>query len=205
MPTRVLPFAAGCLACAVGCLVGAAASAETAYVTDMLRLGLHQAADTSDEPIENLGSGAALEVLERTPLYLRVRTEEGREGWVKAAYIVEEKPARARVAEVESELAALRAELVQANAARVEAESVASRLNAQAAATDESRGAVEETLARLRGENEAFAARLERYRSSVPLVWAGAALVVALVGGFLAGLWWLDGLIRRRHGGFRVY
>jgi len=30
-------------------------------------------------------------------------------------------------------------------------------------------------------------------------------LVVSLVAGFLAGLWWLDALIRRRHGGFRVY
>jgi SH3 domain protein len=198
MPTRVLPFVASCLFCA-------AASAETAYVTDLLRLGLHRAADTSDEPMENLTSGTALEVLERTPSYLRVRTDEGREGWVKAAYIVEEKPARTRVAELEAELTVLRDELGQASAARAEAESVASRLGVAANARDDSRGAVQETLARLTRENEAFEARLERYRNSVPLTWAVATLVVALVGGFLAGLWWLDALIRRRHGGFRVY
>jgi SH3 domain protein len=198
MPTRVLPFVASCLFCA-------GAAAETGYVTDMLRLGLHEASDTSDEPIENLTSGTALEVLERTPLYLRVRTDEGREGWVKAAYIVEEKPARTRVAELEAELTVLRDELGQASAARAEAESVASRLGVAANARDDSRGAVQETLARLTRENEAFEARLERYRNSVPLTWAVATLVVALVGGFLAGLWWLDALIRRRHGGFRVY
>jgi SH3 domain protein len=194
----VLPFVASCLFCA-------AASAETAYVTDLLRLGLHRAADTSDEAMENLTSGTALEVLERTPLYLRVRTDEGREGWVKAAYIVEEKPARTRVAELEAELTVLRDELGQASAARAEAESVASRLGVAPNARDDSRGAVQETLARLTRENEAFEARLERYRNSVPLTWAVATLVVALVGGFLAGLWWLDALIRRRHGGFRVY
>jgi hypothetical protein len=37
------------------------------------------------------------------------------------------------------------------------------------------------------------------------LPWVAAALVVALVAGFVAGLWWLDATIRRRHGGFRVY
>ena len=198
MPTRVLPFVASCLFCA-------GAAAETGYVTDMLRLGLHEAADTSDEPIENLTSGTALEVLERNSLYLRVRTEQGREGWVKAAYVVDEKPARARVAELEAEAVALRDELAQANAARAEAEGAASRLGAEAEARSGSRDAVGETLARLRLENEDLELRLERYRDSVPLVWAGAALVVALVGGFLAGLWWLDALIRRRHGGFRVY
>ena len=31
------------------------------------------------------------------------------------------------------------------------------------------------------------------------------ALLVTLAGGFVTGLWWLDALIRRRHGGFRIY
>jgi SH3 domain protein len=198
MPRRVLPFVASCLFCA-------AAAAETGYVTDMLRLGLHRASDTSDEPVENLTSGTALEVLERTPLYLRVRTEQGREGWVKAAYVVTEKPARARVAELEAEAAALREELTRANAARADAEGAATRLGEQAEARNDSRDAVADTLTRLKRDNDDLQARLERYRDSVPIAWAGAALVVALVGGFLAGLWWLDSLIRRRHGGFRVY
>lgn len=201
MSTRALPFVASCLLCAF-CT---AAAAETGYVTDMLRLGLHAASDTSDDPIENLASGTALEVLERTPLYLRVRTERGREGWVKAAYVVSEKPARARVAELEAEVVTLRDQLAQANAARAEAEGTASRLGAQAEARNDSRDAIAETVTRLKRENEDLQARLERYRESVPLAWAGAALIVALVGGFLAGLWWLDALIRRRHGGFRVY
>jgi hypothetical protein len=58
---------------------------------------------------------------------------------------------------------------------------------------------------RLQAENEAHEERLESYRHTLPLKWVIPAVVVALLAGFLAGLWWLDALIRRRHGGFRVY
>jgi hypothetical protein len=62
-----------------------------------------------------------------------------------------------------------------------------------------------ETLGQLQRENAAYVARLESYRGSLPLPWVGAALFLALVGGFAGGLWWLDSLVRRRHSGFRVY
>lgn len=185
--------------------VAAFASAETAYVTDILRLGLHQAADTSDRPFENLVSGAALEVLERTPNYTRVRIADGREGWVKSAYLIDEKPAQMRVAELEAELAVIRKEFADAHSARVTAEDEASRLGKEMAASTDSSGVIQDTLARLKRDNESYEARLENYRGSLPLPWVGAALVVALVAGFVAGLWWLDALIRRRHGGFRIY
>ncbi len=192
------------LAVALCGFVGSAL-AETVYVTDILRLGIHQAADTSDRPFETLVSGEPLEMLERTTNFARVRTAEGREGWVKSAYLVEEKPAQARVQELETELSALRAEVGQARAARAAAEQEAHRLGARAAADTSSAEAIKDTLARLQSENERYEARLESYRGSLPLAWVLAALLVAGGAGFAAGLWWLDALIRRRHGGFRVY
>jgi SH3 domain protein len=183
----------------------ATATAETVYVTDSLRLGLHEADDTSDRPFDNLVSGTALEVLERTTNYARVRTPGGQEGWVKAAYLVELKPAQARLAELESELARVRLEADQSQSARIAAETELNRLGQRVAASTGSAEAAQDTLARLQSENEAFEARFETYRRSLPLTWVVAALVVTLVGGFLAGLWWLDALIRRRHGGFRIY
>jgi len=181
------------------------AAAETVYVTDILRLGLHQAADTSDRPFENLVSGAELEVLERTPNFTRVRTVDGQEGWVKSAYLVEEKPAQLRVAELEAELTVMRKESADARNARLNAEDEASRLGKQMAASTDSTEAIQDTIARLKQDNESYEARLENYRGSLPLTWVAAALVVALIAGFVAGLWWLDALIRRRHGGFRIY
>src|SRR6185436_12169046 len=71
--------------------------AETVYVTDVLRLGLYDAPNSSDKPVENLVSGTALEVLERDASYAHVRLADGREGWVKATYLVTDKPASARV------------------------------------------------------------------------------------------------------------
>ena len=189
----------------VSCGATATVAAETLYVTDILRLGLHHAEDTSDPPFENLVSGAPLEVIEKTSSYAHVRTADGQEGWVKSAYLVSEKPAQLRVAELEDQLARLRNEFAEARSARLVAEEEAGRLNKQVAASSDSADAIQETLGRLKTENQNYAARLERYRGSLPLPWVGAALVVALVAGFLAGLWWLDALIRRRHGGFRIY
>ncbi len=181
------------------------AEADTAYVTDSLRLGLHHTDDTSDRPFENLVSGTPLEIIERNTNYARVRTPDGQEGWVKSNYLVQQKPALLRVAELEAELAGLRGEFNEVRSAHSSAEHELSRLDKEAAATAGSTDAIQETLDRLKSENEAYEARLESYRRSLPLPWVGAALVVTLAAGFVAGLWWLDALIRRRHGGFRVY
>lgn len=184
---------------------GGLAHADTAYVTDSLRLGLHHTDDTSDKPFLNLVSGTALEVLERNGSYAHVRTADGEEGWVKATYLVAQKPAQLRVAELEAELAGLRNEFDHTRSAHSSAEDEVNRLGKQAAQSTQSSGALQETLGRLKSENEAYEARLETFRGSLPLRWVGAALLVAVAGGFFAGLWWLDALIRRRHGGFRIY
>lgn len=187
-------------------LWGAAAAAlgETVYVTDTLRLGLHAAEDTSGQPIESLASGTRLEVLERRPNYARVRTPAGVEGWVKSAFVVTDVPARYRFAALEAELAQLQAELAPLRAAEV-APSAQPARSAEAGTSMDTAAAMQTTLARLKRENEQYEARLESYRGSVPLGWAAAALLVALLAGFIAGLWWLDALVRRRHGGFRIY
>jgi SH3 domain protein len=179
--------------------------AETAYVTDMLRLGIHHAQDTSDPAFRNLVSGTELEILERVPNYARVRTPEGEEGWVKSAYLVTEKPARAQILELESRLEETTGQLGETRAALSTAQSEADRLAREAANTNSSTEAIADTLERLKRENETYEAQLERYRRSVPLLWAGGALLVTFVGGFVGGLWWLDAVIRRRHGGFRIY
>ena len=194
---------------AVLCLALAAwvgsASAETAYVTDVFRLGMHEAPDTSDKPFENLVSGTPLEVLERNSSYAHVRLPDGREGWVKGTYLVTDKPAAARVLELEAKLGGFENAAAAAKTAQTAAEDQLASLRSELQSTTGSAESVQETIARLESENQAHVERLETYRHTLPLAWVAPALVVSLVAGFLAGLWWLDALIRRRHGGFRVY
>jgi hypothetical protein len=146
-----------------------------------------------------------VQLLERDASLARVRTAAGEEGWVKATYLVPEKPARTRVAELEAELAGVRSENAEYRGARASADESADQLAKSAAAHKDSAEALHATVGQLQRENAAYVARLESYRGSLPLPWVGAALFLALVGGFAAGLWWLDALVRRRHGGFRVY
>lgn len=197
---------AGRRSIALLCLMwAAAAGAETAYVTDVLQLGLHRAADTSDRAFENLISGTRLEVLERATHYARVRTEDGDEGWVKSAYIVTETPARYRLAELESEIDALRAELGDARETEKQATSEAAQLRSREAEHEASAEALREALARLEAQNAEYADRVERYRFTLPLPWVLAALALTLVCGGVGGWWALDLLLRRRHAGYRIY
>ncbi len=189
----------------LGALLAAPLLAETVYVTDILRLGIHQAPDTSDRAFSTLVSGTPLEVLERSSNYARVRPPDGREGWVKSAYLVDEKPSRLRAAELEAEVGQLNEDKAGALAAREAAEKALADLQASIAADAGSATALRLKNEELAAENDNYRARMDAFRGSVPLSWVGIALVVALVAGFLAGLWWLDFQSRRRHGGFRVY
>ena len=187
------------------CASATLAGAEPAYVTDTLRLSLYGAADGSGDPLDNLASGAAVEVLERDTNFTHVRTAAGREGWVKTAFLVNTKPARARLAELEAEISDLKNDVAAARDAQHAAEEQLGKLGRTASSTTAPTEALQVALDRLRRENRAYEERFETYRSTLPVPWVLAALVVTLVGGFAAGLGGLDSLIRRRHGGFRIY
>ena len=178
---------------------------DTMFVTDIVQLGLHRAEDTSDTPYRNLVSGTEVTVLERVPNYARIRTPDGDEGWVRSFYLIDDKPARTRVAELEAATESLEEQLSVAVAERDAAAEDASEFVEEAALELAAVDASRETMARLQQENQEYQARFELYRGALPWPWVVAALVVALGAGFFLGYWWLDASIRRRYGGFRVY
>jgi SH3 domain protein len=169
---------------------------EILYITDMLQLGLHRTEDASDDPIRNLVSGTEVTILERIPNFARVRTSAGEEGWVKSAFLVPEKPAQLRIAEVEAERDRLEQELAAALLTQDTAMADAEQLAADAASVIAAVGQDSESLAELHQENVALEEQIDRYRGSVPWLWAVGALVVALGAGFVAGYGWLDASIR---------
>lgn len=181
------------------------AAAETGYVTDRLMLGLHQAQDTSDRPFRSLESGTRFEVLSRDRLYAQVRLEDGTEGYVKAAYVVYEPPAKLIVDQAQARVERLTTELEEAKAAFAEPAAVIDSLKAETEVLESELEAARTRVEELEEDNARHQSRAERYQFSLPYEWVGGAIGVCLIAGFLAGLWWVDHRSRKRHGGIRIY
>lgn len=178
--------------------------AETAYVTDMLRLGVHAAPDTSDRAFVNLESGDSLEILEENQFYARVRIPDGREGWARKTFLVDEEPARYRIEKVEAERDRFSKELTALREQMAKQDEIVSDLESRLASNVNSKQAERDELLDLRQQNRVLTENLDAYRFSVPRLWFLISIVIALVAGFFGGQRWLDRLSRRRHGGFVV-
>jgi SH3 domain protein len=181
------------------------AIAETGYVTDQLRLGLHEAEDTSDRPFRTLESGTAFEVLSRDRLYAHIELPDGTRGYVKAAYIVTDPPAKLIVNEAQAESERLRAELEEQKRAFAEPAAAIESLKSENASLQSDLVATRSRAEELEEENDGYRRRAQQYQHSLPLTWVLGAIAVCLIGGFIGGLWWVDHRIRRRHGGIRIY
>jgi SH3 domain protein len=181
------------------------AIAETAYVTDQLRLGLHRAADTSDRSFRTLQSGQEVEILSQTRNYANVRLPDGTVGYVKVAYLVTEKPAALIVAETQSENEKLQEELARTKSQFAGPAATIDALERQVADQHAALNEGTRRIAELREQNEGYLSRQAQYRYSLPVSWVIGATGVCLIAGFLGGLWWLDYRGRKRHGGFRIY
>jgi SH3 domain protein len=181
------------------------AAADTAYVTDNLRLGLHAAEDTSDRAFRVLESGQPMEVLLNAGNYANVRLPDGTEGWVKTGYLVDVKPAKLIVAETMAERDALVTELAEAKAAFSDPAATIENLQGEATNLQVQLDSAQSQITELQAENASIQGMKERYRGSVPLSWVGGAILVFLIAGILAGLWWSDRSSRKRHGGIRIY
>ncbi len=186
-------------------LVPLFAAAQTAYVTDTLQLGLHQASDTSDRPFRNLDSGQELEILSRTTYYANVRLPDGTLGWVKTGFLVNDKPAKLIVAETRAEADRLAGELEKLRSAFAAPAATIDALNQQVADLQARVGDSDAKAVELGEQNASLRNRQSQYKNSMPLQWVAGAVGLCLTGGFLFGLWWVDQRSRRRHGGIRIY
>jgi len=183
------------------------AAAETAYVTDNLRLNMYQNPELSGARVDTLVSGQAFEVLSRnaqTQTAL-VELEDGSQGYVSAAYMVTEKPARLIVAETLAENDRLTQELVDMRQSFAEPAALVESLQQESADLQATIDSNAVRMVELDEENQAHINRAARYQYSLPYSWVSGALIVCLIAGFLFGLWWVDRESRKRHGGIRIY
>ncbi len=68
------------------------AFAETQYVSDKLIITMREGQGNEYKIIKTLRSGTPVEVIEEVEQYMRVRTDDGNEGWVLKRYITSDTP-----------------------------------------------------------------------------------------------------------------
>jgi SH3 domain protein len=66
--------------------------ADTRYVSDELIISVRDGQSQDDNVLGYIKTGTAVEVLEEKGRYLRIKIEDGLEGWVQAQYIIPERP-----------------------------------------------------------------------------------------------------------------
>ena len=92
------------------------AQAQTLYVNDQFKLGLHTHPILTSTISALIPSGAKLEQIERNNGLIKVRTESGTEGWIDAKFTTETEPGGANVNAFKQELAGAQAALADAQA-----------------------------------------------------------------------------------------
>lgn len=73
-------------------LAAGSTHAQTGYVSDMLILTLREGPGKEYDVIRTLRTNTPVELLEENETHLKVRTQEGEEGWVAKQYITSETP-----------------------------------------------------------------------------------------------------------------
>ncbi len=101
---------------------------QAAHITDELLVGLYPRAEsTFSDPIKNLTSGTPVEELKTAGAFTQVRLGNGQVGWVKSVYITQEKPAKAKLLEMQAKLGDLQQQLRDTESELKEAKKAASQ------------------------------------------------------------------------------
>jgi uncharacterized protein YgiM (DUF1202 family) len=212
-------------------IVAITVSADTVYVTNRLQLGLHADKTDGSPIILLLDSGTALELIKTEDNLSYVHAADGIDGWVDSSYLLQENPATAVPSgDVPAPLVGqssgadqttleqqMKTERVKTGELQIQIAELRKRLG-----QDGSNDSLYEKIDQLAVEKKQLeiqmAQLLEGSNQLTPVPNADSiaveglynprnaiiAVVVSLIAGVIAGLYLLDFLYRRRHGGFRV-
>ena len=85
--------------------------ADTRYVSDRLIVSVRDGQDPNAAVLGYIETGTPVDILEEKENLLKIRTKDGIEGWVRAQYIVSEKPKSLIVENMKNEITALNKEI----------------------------------------------------------------------------------------------
>ncbi len=148
------------------------ATADTGWVRGNIRLNLRAGAGTQFKILGAVETGDQMDVLARGESWTRVRTAEGKTGWIPAGYLETEPPPTLRLAQLENETASMRTQVEE--------------LRAEAAALRESNATLASTDGDQRKEIESL--KIENYElraGSVTQEWLVGAGI--FIGGMILG------------------
>lgn len=179
-------------------LFSSIALAETAYVSDNLRVGVRPEPENI-APVGVVTSGMKLEILDRDGAYLKIRSENGQQGWIKDIYVVSKPPA-----------------IIQLEKLKVEGKKLQARLKTLEENNNvlqQANQSLSEKIEELEAQQKSF--QLQRARQQAThlssgepspyswLWWVLAILILAGVG-FVSGINWYRQHVMKRLGGLRV-
>jgi hypothetical protein len=199
------------------------AAAVRLFVSDKLVLNVYAEPDQGGERVATIETGDVVEELERADNFVRVRLENGGEGWVGASYLTSDPPAAVRLRELQRDQKAAAAPAVDRKSveeiarlrkqnATLEGELKALKASVVASPAPSPQGqpplGETQSYDELEDEPES-AAQPDREDQSGGVVRialaAGLAALVAALAGFAAGYHTLARRLRQKFGGLKIY
>ena len=174
-------------------LFSAITLAESAYISDTLRVGVRPAPDNQAAPIGVVKTGMRLELLETREGFVRIKTENEVEGWIRDNYVVKTPPAMIKLQKMQQQLGTLESEfknLEENNLVLQEANRV---LNTRI-----------DQLSTERSQMQLAQARATLTSRDVSWYWWLLAILTVAGAGFYSGISWYRQLVMKRLGGLRV-
>jgi len=126
--------------------------ADTRYVSDRLIISVRDGQNQNAAVLGYLETGAPVEILEEKEDFLRIRTEDGIEGWVRTQYLVSEKPKILIIENLKNEIETLNKEI----------QTIKNEQDSASTTLSESKKMYQETIEELKEEvniNQKFAAK----------------------------------------------
>ena len=186
-------------------LTAPAVHADPIYVIEQLVVSVTSTTDAESERVSQVKSGDKLELIEREGDETHVRLSNGKDGWVKSSYLTADPPLQTRLTERTAEVEKLKQDADKLRQEDDKLKQDVGRLESQLAASRAAHSATSDSPPPPAPVHETvFLQSPERPGATPWLLLLGTSAVMLLVG-FAIGWKTLDGRIRRKYGGLRIY
>ncbi|MBN4080403.1 TIGR04211 family SH3 domain-containing protein [Beggiatoa alba] len=171
----------------------ASVMAKSVFVNDQLRVGVRPEPTQIVAPIGVVLTGMKLEVLKRKDIFIKIRAENGLEGWIKDIYVTEKIPAILRLKDLDRKHKKSQQQLLGVEKTKTALEEDNSILKDKINVLKAERA----ELQRNQIIQTVSSTRLDK---GLPVLW----LIISLIIGFIGGFFWHRYQSMKRLGGLRI-